>query len=180
MSGAPWWFLDVDGVLNAFPAPPAGTHGWTWRTVPVQVGPATYPVTAADEVLARLREVHSAGLAEIVWCTTWGEAAPAALAPLLDLPPWPVALPPEDVQCAPLPGWSAAPWWKVEAISEWLAADARPYVFTDDDLVPAVADQLRRRRRDLPSCLLRPRTTPGLDPDHLDEIGRFLAEARER
>lgn len=178
MAGAPWWFLDVDGVLNAFPAPAAGTNGWTYRTVPVATSGSTYAITVADEVVETLVEVHRSGRAEIVWCTTWGDEARTRLAPLVGLPEWPVAQYPDDLRCSPLPGWSAAPWWKVEAISRWLDAEPRPYVFTDDDLTPEVDDELRTRHLDVPACLLRPSSSPGLEPEHLAIVTRFLDDPR--
>ena len=70
----------------------------------------------------------------------------------------------------------AAPWWKLEAVSRWLDREPRPYVFTDDDLVPEVTEELRRRHPDLPACLLQPRTTPGLGAAELGAVHEFLAE----
>ncbi|MCV2395237.1 HAD domain-containing protein [Actinotalea sp. M2MS4P-6] len=171
--GAPWWFLDVDGVINAFPPPVAGT-AWTYRSVEVPAAGRVYAVTVAAELLAGLWAVHRSGLAEIVWCTTWGDDARDNLAPALGLPDWPVTPYPDDLVCSPLPGWTSAPWWKTEAISRWLDDEPRPYVFTDDDLVPEVADELRARHPGLPAALLRPGTTPGLTAQELAEVERFL------
>lgn len=176
MTEAPWWFLDVDGVVNAFPPPPPGATTWSYRTVEVPAAGRTFAVTVAEEVLDFLRDVHTTGRAEIVWCTTWGEDARASLAPRLDLPEWPVAPYPEGVRCAPLPGWSALPWWKVEAISRWLDAEPRPYAFTDDDLVPAPGEDLRSRHPDLAACLLRPSATLGLTEEDLSVLDHFLKE----
>lgn len=104
MTGAPWWFLDVDGVLNAFPPPRPAATPWHYRTVAVPAGGHTFTVTVADEVLAFLHDVHAAGRAEVVWCTTWGDDARTALAPMLELPRWPISPYPDGVRCAPLPG----------------------------------------------------------------------------
>jgi hypothetical protein len=179
MAGAPWWFLDVDGVLNAFPPPAAGRApdgaGWTYRATRVATEVGGFTVTVADELLARLHDVHRTGRAAVVWCTTWGEDAAASLAPALGLPHWPVAPYPDDLRCAPLPGWSSAPWWKVEAISRWLDREPRPYVVTDDDLTPDAADELRARHPDLPALWLRPSTCPGLTPEQADEVEAFLS-----
>ncbi len=179
MAGAPWWFLDVDGVLNAFPPPTAAVlardgSAWTYRSTPVATEVGLFTVSVADELLGRLHHLHRAGRAAVVWCTTWGEDAAASLAPRLGLPQWPVAPYPTDLRCSPLPGWSSAPWWKVEAVSRWLDRAPRPYVFTDDDLTPDAADELRARHPDLPGLLLRPRTCPGLTPEQLDEVEEFL------
>ncbi|MDO8105867.1 HAD domain-containing protein [Isoptericola sp. b441] len=174
MVGPPWWFLDVDGVLNAFPPPPSGATTWSYRSLRVGAQGGVFTVTVADELLAALRDVHTTGQAEVVWCTTWGSDARDSLAPLLDLPDWPVAPRPDDIRCAPLPGWSAAPWWKLEAVSRWLDREPRPYVFTDDDLVPEVVEELRARHPGLPACLLRPSTTPGLGPTELRTVHEFL------
>ena len=180
MAGVPWWFLDVDGVLNAFPPPvdPVRTgagDAWTYRSTRVATTVGTYTVTVADQLVARLGELHRTGAAAVVWCTTWGEDAAARLAPALGLPQWPVAPYPDDLRVSPLPGWSSAPWWKVEAISRWLDGEPRPYVFTDDDLTPDVADELRARHPGLPALLLRPSTSPGLTPEQLEGVEAFLA-----
>lgn len=179
MAGAPWWFLDVDGVLNAFPPPVRAVRAragdaWSYRSTRVGTSVGAFTVTVADALVVRLGDVHRAGLAAVVWCTTWGADAATRLAPALGLPQWPVAPYPDDVRCSPLPGWSSAPWWKVEAISRWLDAKPRPYVVTDDDLTAEVADELRDRHPDLPALLLRPSTSPGLTPEHLDEVEEFL------
>lgn len=179
MAAAPWWFLDVDGVLNAFP-PPAETvrsrdgGAWTYRSTRVMAGAGRFTVTVADELLARLSDLDRSGRAAVVWCTTWGTDAAASLAPALGLPGWPVAPHPDDVPTSPLPGWTSAPWWKLEAISRWLDRDPRPYVVTDDDLDDDVADGLLTRHPDLPALLLRPETSPGLTPEQVDEVEGFL------
>jgi len=180
VAGAPWWFLDVDGVLNAFPPPVETVRSrdgvaWTYRSARVGTSAGAFTVAVADQLVAHLGELHRNGHASVVWCTTWGADAAEHLAPALDLPPWPVAPYPDDLRCSPLPGWSSAPWWKVEAVSRWLDDEPRPYVFTDDDLTAEVADELRARHRDLPACLLRPSTSPGLTPEQLDEVEDFLA-----
>jgi hypothetical protein len=183
MVSAPWWFLDVDGVLNSFPPPaapvrPRAGSAWTYRSRRVVLEGRVYVVTTADELATRLNDLDRDGSVAVVWCTTWGEGAAASLAPELGLPHWPVAPYPDDVRCAPVPGRSSAPWWKVEAISRWLDRDPRAYVVTDDDLTPEASRDLRTRHPDLPSCLVRPRTSPGLTPDQLDEVEEFLAAHR--
>ncbi|MFE4589391.1 HAD domain-containing protein [Streptomyces laurentii] len=133
----PLLFLDVDGPLIPFGAPPPYTY-------PCH---APVPPPGAHPLLHRVDPAHGRRLAglgcELVWATTWGEAANEVLAPRLGLPPLPVVDWPEELEeeleeetVAELEAdFGAGLHWKTRPLSVW--AGGRPYVWLDDEIRPA-------------------------------------------
>lgn len=114
----PLLFLDVDGPLIPFGAPP-------------QRGYPTYQPPEADgnPLLARLNPALGPLLAalpcELVWATTWMADANECVAPRLGLPE------------LPLLTWPDAPGqhglhWKTPALVAWAAG--RPFAWVDDEI----------------------------------------------
>lgn len=166
------WLLDVDGVLNAAVPDEDVWQDWRHFCVPLEEG-ARVPVTVAAEVLTFLRDVHTAGLVEIRWLTSWGHAARTDLAPALGLPDWPVA------SC---PAQRSGVWWKAVVARE-VASSERPVVWTDDQIMDMQADahwpdlDIDRTGSAL---VLTPDSRSGLGPVDLDRILVFLLNAANR
>ena len=127
----PLLFLDVDGPLIPFGAPPSHRYP-TWPSA-TSSGPREG--AAANPLLARVDPGHGARLAalpcQLVWATTWEDEANVCLAPLLGLPPlpvvdWPPPSPLEDEDAR------AGLHWKTRALVAW--ASGRPFAWADDEL----------------------------------------------
>lgn len=175
MSLPPTWFLDVDGVLNTWDAPDPrhGMYAVAW--VPVRRRPVR--VEYSPSVVARINALHSAGLVEVVWLTSWNEHARTELAPEIGLLDFDVLPEPSrgSTQWSTLPGTDAT-WWKVGRILEHIAADpARPYIWTDDWLTKAAKYTLRDAGGP-PALLITVPRTPGLTHAHLDRIEEFCRD----
>lgn len=61
------WLLDVDGVLNA------SRPGWggPGRAERVQVGGCMLRLQWEPKAIGCVRTLHTAGVVEVRWCTTW-------------------------------------------------------------------------------------------------------------
>ena len=174
VSGRPVWLLDFDGVLNAIARKP-DPSAWPrelWVTGTAEVDGVAWPVLAARPVLAFVREVHVAGLAEIRWHSTWQQHADAVIRPLLELPAFPVQPSPEHGLGRAYEG-----WWKLPAAERVLHEEKRPLLWTDDD----IRSERTRPGRGLGAVegaeralLISPRANIGLTPKHLRQIREFL------
>ncbi|MET8624143.1 HAD domain-containing protein [Kitasatospora sp. NPDC004669] len=125
-SGTPLLFLDVDGPLIPFGAPPPGGY-------PTYPGPGPYDnplVARVDPALGR----HLLALpCELVWATTWLEDADDCLSPRLGLPQLPfVDWPMTDDEDG---GHGGPPHWKTRPLLAWAAG--RPFAWVDDEIAPA-------------------------------------------
>ncbi|MGW3074465.1 MULTISPECIES: HAD domain-containing protein [unclassified Kitasatospora] len=131
----PLLFLDVDGPLIPFGAPPPGGYP-TYRSPYVPSGTAA----AGNPLIARVDPELGPRLlrlpAEPVWATTWLEDANECLAPWLGLPRLPVVdWPVDDTDT---PDWPDGPdglHWKTRALVEW--AGGRPFAWVDDEITEA-------------------------------------------
>ncbi|MFI1508855.1 HAD domain-containing protein [Streptomyces sp. NPDC020597] len=124
-------FLDVDGPLLPFgdgsQREPSGTaaHAHLTRLDP-RVGP------------------HLAALpCELVWATTWEEAANTDIAPLLGLPPLPVVHWPEPSGAHEREDKWFGLHWKTRTLVAW--ADGHPFVWVDDEVTDADRDWVSTR-----------------------------------
>ncbi|MEU3452298.1 hypothetical protein ABZ671_01620 [Micromonospora sp. NPDC006766] len=155
----PVWLLDVDGVINA------SRPGWSaapWKGYAYE-NATEYKIRWAPQLIARIYELHRSGLVEVRWCTTWCAYA-WQLERLFRLPPLGRAFN-EDVRG---PAASAV---KLAAARQVLA-DGRRLIWTDDDEVPTggpLHDELTAGR----ALLIRPNSSRGLRPEHLDAIEAF-------
>jgi hypothetical protein len=167
----PVWLLDIDGVINALESPGPPLHAWPagcWRTVQAESAhQLSWPIVAAQPVLDFIWMVHTKGLAEIRWHTSWQEFA-NNVSRELDLPELPLQPAPEFDEPISLT------WWKLPAARRVLS-EGRRLIWTDDD----VGSELSRvERRELKATgralLLCPDTKTGLRHRHLKRIESFL------
>ncbi|GHJ96311.1 hypothetical protein SNE510_58300 [Streptomyces sp. NE5-10] len=121
----PLLFLDVDGPL-----------------LPFGDGPQRGPSSATDAHLTRLDPCVGPRLAalpcELVWATTWEEAANTHMAPLLGLPPLPVVIWPETSDAQEREDQWFGLHWKTRTLVAW--ADGRPFAWVDDEITDADRD----------------------------------------
>lgn len=158
----PIWFLDVDGVVNALRrrtgllSTKASTAGRVW------------PINWSAEVVRVINTCHATGLAEVRWLTTWEQDAHLSLAPAVGLDPF-VAydIPAETGRHG---------WWEADVVAEVIAAEDRPFVWTDDDLA---AEDVEGLVADLgvDHLLVAPASELGLSTSDLREVVDFLAVA---
>ncbi|MFE2377326.1 HAD domain-containing protein [Streptomyces sp. NPDC059398] len=120
----PLLFLDVDGPLIPF--------GATRDEYPDGYPTYLRPDAGANPLLARvdpaLGERLTALPCELVWATTWENAANEYLAPLLGLPPLPVVSWPEPAA----DDWRRGLHWKTRALVDW--SGGRPFAWLDDEI----------------------------------------------
>ncbi|MFJ9839447.1 HAD domain-containing protein [Kitasatospora sp. NPDC101155] len=127
-SDAPLLFLDVDGPLIPFGAPPPGGY----PTYPGPEPSGNPLVTRVDPALGRRLLALPCAL---VWATTWLDDANDCLSPRLGLPQlpvvdWPVA---DDEDGGN--GGNGEPLWKTRPLLDWAAG--RPFAWVDDEITPA-------------------------------------------
>lgn len=184
----PVWLLDFDGVINAISNKPP-RHVWDkeeWRTGVASDGAGhEWKILAANPVLNFIRTTHETGLAEIRWLTTWQDKGNTTLAPLLDLPTFPVMGKTEYNQhmSTDIPlGYGSSPnitgWWKLRSAVTVLENEGRRLVWTDDDIRH---ENFGRRLQPVPqyvamgkALLVSPQTSLGLSRKQLTEIETFL------
>lgn len=177
----PIWLLDVDGVINVAARVP-GVPVWpaeAWIRTQARAGRRSYPILAAQPVLAFIRDVATSGAADVRWHTTWQHDAVTHLAPALGLPALPVENAPEFASANGASGYAGTftghTWWKLPAARRRVAA-GQVLLWTDDDLA---LDSVQRAIgvEPLPAdttLLIAPQTHVGLTPDHLAAIASFL------
>lgn len=164
MSSPPAWLLDVDGVINAVThESPLGS--WDdYRQVIVDGLSVCY----SPSVVAFINEVHTAGLAQVFWLTTWEEDAQTQLAPALGLENFPLAG--KDPYAGELT--FGQTWWKFEIAKELYEQDPdRAVLWTDDDLV---VEPLASSWARIVGLGVAPRSHLGLTPQDLRTIAEFL------
>ena len=152
----PLLLLDVDGVLS--PTGVAVPPGFERRST------AEYSVVIRGEHRDWLGEL--AGGFELVWTTTWGEAANRVYGELLGLPRLPV------VRLGQLPRSGTR---KLAAVQRYVGE--RPLAWVDDELYDD-ADEWARVRP-APTLLVRTRATIGLTRADVDRLLAFAQRVRE-
>jgi len=182
----PVWLLDIDGVINACTNKPDRTV-WPaddWRTDRVNASGHHFPITWSRQVVDFIRNAHDSGLVEIRWHTTWQHEA-QAVADLTGLPKFDVAHAPEFLaynQIAPASeaerireGRPRPPWWKLPAAERVMRDEARPLIWTDDDITWSTQAGLRAHA---PVLLVSPDERTGLTKRQLRKISDFIADLR--
>jgi hypothetical protein len=169
----PVWLLDIDGVVNALARSPVEgswpADAWLQRVVTADIpdaGRMVLPIFTAQPVLDFVAQVAAAGVADVVWHSTWRSAAVTDLAPALGLPALPISVAPE---------WTDRPagtWWKLPA-AERVVASGRPLVWTDDDIA-ALPDQVAELAARPDTLLISPDPRTGLTAQHLRAIAEFV------
>ncbi len=149
--------LDVDGVLNALSHHPRGWDDWR------QVNARHISIRYSPQMLARLQALD----ADIVWHTTWRDAANEELAPVIGWDPLPVV---------PCDGWlwMEPGWWKAPSARAFIEADPRPFVWIDDDLGSADPGEITWVQ-DYDYLLVQPTWEEGLQPASLTVIEDWVA-----
>lgn len=173
-SDAPVWFLDIDGVINSYPSPkPSMLKKYGIYKYKEILG---YPIWYSPRVIEFINMVYATGLCEVVWLTTWREAAPLVFAPAVGLNEFPAIT---DGRGNAYPHMGL--WWKWLRVQEFLGDNEskRRVVWTDDDMNREVRKDFRymygtSREQNL---LITPMSNPGLTPSALDEILNFLKSA---
>ncbi len=169
----PVWLLDIDGVVNALArGPVAGSwppERWVQQVISADIpgsGRMVLPIFAARPVLDFVTRAVRTGAAEVIWHSTWREAAVSDLAPVLGLPPIPVSYAPE---------WTHRPerlWWKLPA-AQRVVESGRRLVWTDDDIA-VVPDQVAALTAHPDTLLISPDPQSGLTADNLQSIADFI------
>lgn len=150
----PLLLLDVDGVLNPYPACPPGF--------------AEHRLFPEDEEPVRLAAAHRDWLHELdaafalVWATAWGEAANRLLCPHFGLHELPVL---------PLPPSPFEPEAKLAAVDAYAAGGPAAWV---DDLVPPAAREWAAERRH-PTLVVEVDPSVGLTRSAVDELLSWAA-----
>lgn len=176
------WLLDVDGVVNAIPArksDPLPTcwpeDQWIRTEVKNSHSDTPWPILVATPVLDFITTVHTTGLAEIRWHTTWQDEA--------NLISDAVGLPHFEAEDAPeYQGWTrgGARWWKVPAAQRVSRRNQGHVVWTDDDAVyPRLCKEDRLDLRNAGVLILAPNEAKGLTQPNLDKILYYLVGDRE-
>jgi hypothetical protein len=162
--GGPVWLLDVDGVINV------ARPGWgaAPRSGNAYSGGTAYRMRWAPALIERIRMLHRTGNVEIRWCSTWCAEA-EQIERLFTLPrlnrSWCHQLSATAASAAKL------------ATARAVLDQGRHLIWTDDAEVPTsgpIYDELTRHHRAL---LIAPSPRRGLQPEHLDAIEAFAAEA---
>lgn len=162
----PYWFLDVDGVLNCWPAPLFDQlmSSQDWRDEIV----GRFKIWWQNPVVQRINELHEEGLAQIVWLTTWDREAADLLAPALGLPHFPV------VSRGFGTTHQGVDWWKWHRVQE-LVLPSQYFVWTDDQLDLPMRSLVEEKYGNQ-GLLVTPESNPGLTLDHLSQVAQFLRE----
>ncbi|MDR7276071.1 hypothetical protein [Catenuloplanes atrovinosus] len=163
---APVWLLDVDGVINA------KRPGWGGPPLRREVYSAeddyAYPIRFAPALIVRIKELIKAEAVEVRWCTTWCPEA-YRLERLWSLPPLGSALTrrplPRGAECWPL---------KLAAARDVVHTEGRRLIWTDDEALPPPGPDRDALTADGRGLLIAPDSRRGLQPEHLDEIARFV------
>lgn len=160
--------LDVDGVVNRFPALARLPRHRDEFADLCETKVAGFPIIYSPEMGRRLAALE----ADIHWLSTWegGDMANRYIAPLFGWEPLPtIARADHDKRAG------AFGWWKSSAAKEVVARHPRPFVWLDDELDAAMEhNQIAWLRRcELPHLLISPEL--GLLPRHLDEIEAWIA-----
>ncbi len=158
----PLLLLDVDGVLNP----------WLMRRLPE--GYQHHEISIFDVILAAwhgpaiLELCEQAGL-DLVWATTWEDAANREIAPRVGLPadlPW--------IEFSDGEYDDFAATRKLSAVEQWVGD--RACVWIDDDLwADAWGWAAERTKAGTPTLLVQPHPEEGLVRAHLEAIASWAA-----
>lgn len=172
----PIWALDIDGVINAISNKTPNI--WSkdkWIVTKANCMGINWPIMAATPIIELINEVHSRGLAKVMWHTTWQNEANHEFAEKLGLPQLEVLKATEETLTAAefqiyREQQHYHDWWKLPAIKR-LINEGNRVLWTDDDIsihVNKIAECFDK------SLLICPRTNLGLTPGHAKMIRTYL------
>jgi len=172
-----FWFLDVDGVINAFPTHKNRSKYKRGRATPFYYGTGVYgsldnfmyKINYDPTVLERMRALHESGKVELVWLTTWGAGANGGLRTLVGLPELRVAGEMED------PKYRGLHWWKDQALQDWMEEHpGARFIWTDDHLSMYLTEEELEQRLGTDGLAICTPETTGLTHEDLDRIEEFI------
>ncbi|MCL1869870.1 MAG: HAD domain-containing protein [Promicromonosporaceae bacterium] len=172
----PVWFLDIDGVVNAFPSW-VTPHRADYERTEVAVSDGeifgVFPIQYRPSVVEFVNRAHREGLAEVRWLTTWGRHARQAFAPAVGFDAFDVAADPPSAGGAFRSIYSRD-WWKLGAIREAIGSSGHRFVFTDDDLSRETSEVLAGWFGEEQMLLVAPAPRVGLADGEIERIAAFL------
>ncbi|MEU6117735.1 hypothetical protein ABZ840_24700 [Streptomyces sp. NPDC047117] len=163
----PLLLLDVDGPLNPWLAPETrrATGYATHRMRP----PGWEP--PRDPLLVRLNPAHGPALlalgCELVWATTWKDAANTWIGPVLGLPPLPYLDWPDGHHADP-----SGVHWKTRHLVRSVAG--RPFIWVDDEIGRPDRRWVAHHHTG-PALLYRVDAAVGLLPEDFDALAAWAA-----
>ncbi len=165
---APVWLLDVDGVLNAHDPGWNGDVAEGWA----RADRGRFRIRWSPALVHGIRTLAAGDVVEVRWATTWVPWIDA-IEGLLGLPPWALAYDgPYEGSGTPA---TPTPWRKLDAALAVVEDEGRPLIWTDDDAIPTVGEELDRLTSGgQPALLVRPHHRHGLQPADLADIGAFI------
>lgn len=183
MSDTPVILLDFDGVVNAHGPYADRYHKSKRRFNPhwdckMSTGTARsqgrdWTIWWAQPLVDRLAKLHTSGLAEVRWCSTWNSDA-GQLEDLVGLPCLGVAFQSLGRKHWEIPPLKRAAAWRV------LHQERRRLVWLDDNEVPFTWELAwAEMTRDDRALLVRPKEALGLLPAHLDQIEQYVGAAAD-
>lgn len=179
--------LDIDGVVNALakqtPTQTWKADEWNGGVLTEELSGINFHMKWATPVIDWLASIHTQGLAEIRWHSTWQEQAPR-FGELAGLPVFGVQECPEWAKFnangsalrAELIRNCQVPWWKYPA-AERVASEGHPVVWIDDDITWEIQPKTRAAlTRVHKLCLVSPSEGMGIAPKHMRQVDTFLAK----
>jgi hypothetical protein len=171
----PFWFLDVDGVVNCWPDPrkeDIDNHGpYDEYEIVRNLGSGlaeTLKIFVRPPVIDFINRVNRDGLARVVWLTSWKNEAPDVLAPLVGLDAFPVLHSTTKNKDA------GSPYWlKKTAVESVMDGFGGKMVWTDDDIPFALRSAMKNKYEGR-ALIIRPDSQPGLADKHLRAIEAHL------
>lgn len=167
--------LDIDDVINIFGYKPDETIWRKWERGSAYAHGRAWGLLWAPALIDAITEIHTAGLAEIRWHTTWQHEALNFGAE--------VGLPDFPIQEARVHG--GQPWWKIAAAERVLAAEGRALVWLDDQingfhLGEHFNSYIHHDFGGVPNLLaIAPRPHQGLTPRHMAQVTERLTAWRD-
>lgn len=171
----PVWFVDVDGVINAlvdYVNKPHLSVYSDWETISVN----GYTIVFSPTLVESINTLSEA--VDIVFLTTWAEAAVKDLAPALGLNIKHFLRSEGSNSSFEYQGNDPAKrWWKLNSILDHINNDQRPFIWTDDDMHNDVQRAIfgRAAFEGVDNLLIAPNSKTGLTPQHMGMIETFTS-----